>query len=166
MRMWRAIQRLPLVVPLVAGLVVAATVDAVLPERARVDTVMIKQVDESTPPSLAQRDAEQAIEDAIDVVEPVVDAAVARVVASPLAAQVAAEITQQLDKVAAGSGPSTRERCSNSVARCTLWVPNTTSTYGARSRMPSWSFWARQPLTTISMPGRRSFTDLSWPRVP
>ncbi len=110
MRMWRAIQRLPLVVPLVAGLVVAATVDAVLPERARVDTVMTKQVDESTPPSLAQRDAEQAIEDAIDVVEPVVDAAVARVVASPLAAQVAAEITQQLDKVAAGSGPSTRDR--------------------------------------------------------
>src|SRR3982751_5002314 len=32
--------------------------------------------------------------------------------------------------------------------------------------MPSWSFWARHPATTISSSGRRSFSDFRWPSVP
>ena len=64
------------------------------------------------------------------------------------------------------TGPGRAASWSSSAARCTLWVPSTTSTYGARSVTVSRSFWARQPATTICMPGWRSFTDLRWPRVP
>ena len=58
------------------------------------------------------------------------------------------------------TGPCSRDWCSRSTARCTLWVPKTTSTWPARSRMVSRSFWARQPPTTISRSGREAFTDL------
>ena len=61
-------------------------------------------------------------------------------------------------------GPSCAARVSNSAARCTLWVPNTTSTCGARARTRSWSFCARQPPTAICMSGRARLTPLSFPR--
>ena len=51
-------------------------------------------------------------------------------------------------------------------AQPTLWVPKTTSTQGAFLRMVSRSFWARQPPTAICMPGRRSLTGASRPRLP
>ena len=48
-----------------------------------------------------------------------------------------------------GAGPR-----DSSAARWTLWVPNTTSTCGARSWTRSRSFWARHPPTTICRSGR------------
>ena len=51
-------------------------------------------------------------------------------------------------------------RCNSSTARCTLWVPNTTSTWPARRWTSSRSFWARQPPTMISSSGRRSLLGL------
>ena len=47
-----------------------------------------------------------------------------------------------------------------------LWVPNTTSTHGARRAMPARSFCARQPPTAICMPGRAFLTGSRWPRLP
>ena len=46
-------------------------------------------------------------------------------------------------------GPRRRDSSISSALRCTLWVPSTTSTYGALARTRSRSFWARQPATTI-----------------
>ena len=66
-----------------------------------------------------------------------------------------------------GDGASRRLRsCSSSTARCTLWVPNTTSTWPARSRTRSRSFWARHPPTTICSSGRAALADFRWPSVP
>ena len=53
-----------------------------------------------------------------------------------------------------------------SAARCTLWVPSTTSTYDALERTRSRSFWARQPDTTIWRPSRSPFHVFSCPRLP
>lgn len=47
-----------------------------------------------------------------------------------------------------------------------LWVPNTTSTQGARRTMLSRSFWARQPPTAICISLWRDFTGASCPRLP
>ena len=49
-------------------------------------------------------------------------------------------------------------------ARPTLWVPKTAATWGARARIASRSFCARQPPTAIWRPGRRSASDFSCPR--
>ena len=48
---------------------------------------------------------------------------------------------------------SIRARSSSTGSEPMLWVPNTTSTQGARVRIASWSFCARQPPTAICMPG-------------
>jgi hypothetical protein len=47
-----------------------------------------------------------------------------------------------------------------------LWVPNTTSTHGARSTMVARSFWAMHPPTAICISGLRVFAGRSWPRLP
>ena len=47
-----------------------------------------------------------------------------------------------------------------------LWVPNTTSTQGARLVIAVRSIWARQPPTAICMPGVAFFTGSRWPRLP
>ena len=47
-----------------------------------------------------------------------------------------------------------------------LWVPNTTSTYGALSRMTDLSFWARQPPTAICIPSCSRLMLARCPRVP
>ena len=47
-----------------------------------------------------------------------------------------------------------------------LWVPNTASTHGALSTMPSRICWARHPPTAICIPGRPRLTAASWPRLP
>ena len=55
---------------------------------------------------------------------------------------------------------------SNAGKTSKLWVPNTASTQGARSTMPSRICWARHPPTAICMPGRSRFTEASCPRLP
>ena len=52
-------------------------------------------------------------------------------------------------------GPSAlcRARSSSTGSACTLCVPNTTSTHGARRTISARSFCARQPPTAICMPG-------------
>ena len=66
--------------------------------------------------------------------------------------------------------PRTEAMSSNSIARCTLCVPITTSTYGAFSRTTSLSFWAKQPATTIWRSRPRdlpaSFHGFNQPSVP
>ena len=62
--------------------------------------------------------------------------------------------------------PAASASCRSAAARCTLWVPSTTSTCGALAVTVSRSFWARHPATAICIPGLRSFSDLRWPRVP
>ncbi len=48
-----------------------------------------------------------------------------------------------------------RARSSSTGSEPMLWVPNTTSTQGARRVISPRSFWARQPPTAICMPGSR-----------
>ena len=60
----------------------------------------------------------------------------------------------------------TRARSSRTGSEPMLWVPNTTSTHGARSVITAWSFCARQPPTAICMPGWLFFTGSRWPRLP
>ena len=63
-------------------------------------------------------------------------------------------------------GPSVRERSSRS-SRCgSACVPTTTSTHGALRWISPWSFWARQPDTTIRRSGLASLSGLRWPRLP
>ena len=64
------------------------------------------------------------------------------------------------------TGPRRRAASSSSAARWTLWVPMTTSTWAARWRTTSRSFWARHPDTTIWRPSRSAFHVLRWPRLP
>ena len=64
------------------------------------------------------------------------------------------------------TGPAVPATDSSSAARCTLWVPITTSTWAARRRTSSRSFWARHPDTTIWRPSRRPFQVLRCPRLP
>jgi hypothetical protein len=64
------------------------------------------------------------------------------------------------------TGPVASASWSSSTARCTLWVPNTTSTWGARWRTASRSIWARHPDTMIRRSGRSSLSGLRAPRVP
>ena len=47
-----------------------------------------------------------------------------------------------------------------------LWVPNTTSTQGARATIVARSFWAMQPPTAICMSGFAVLAGRSWPRLP
>ncbi len=61
---------------------------------------------------------------------------------------------------------ATRARSSSAVSDPRLWVPKTTSTYGARRVISARSFWARQPPTAICMPGRAAFTGARWLRLP
>ena len=63
-------------------------------------------------------------------------------------------------------GPSATARWRRSTARPTLWVPNTTSTKGARAWMAAWSFCARQPATAICIPGLARLSAFSSPRWP
>src|SRR5215207_5935438 len=63
-------------------------------------------------------------------------------------------------------GPSSRDRSSSAGAWARLCVPNTTSTWPARSTMRSRSFCARQPPTAIWRSGRRSLRLFSRPRWP
>ena len=64
------------------------------------------------------------------------------------------------------TGPSNRARSSSAAAWARLWVPNTTSTWPARSTISSRSFWARQPPTAICRSGRSAFSALRRPRCP
>lgn len=99
-------QRLPLVVPLCAGLAVAAAVDALLPERAPVNTVMTTTVATSAIPS----DEEQAIADAVEAVEPVVSAAMQQVTDAPVTAAVAAQVERAVEVIRSNNGArSTRD---------------------------------------------------------
>ena len=59
-----------------------------------------------------------------------------------------------------------RARSSSTGSTSMLWVPNTTSTHGARLVISPRSFCARQPPTAICMPGRSDFACASWPRLP
>ncbi len=52
----------------------------------------------------------------------------------------------------------TRARSSSAGSDPMLFVPNTTSTHGARRVISPRSFCARQPPTAICMPGRLAFT--------
>ena len=52
----------------------------------------------------------------------------------------------------------TRARSSSAGSEPMLWVPNTTSTHGARRVISPRSFCARQPPTAICMPGRFALT--------
>ena len=60
----------------------------------------------------------------------------------------------------------TRERSSSVGSEPRLWVPNTTSTHGARRAISPRSFCARQPPTAICMPGLRSLAGRRCPRLP
>ena len=59
-----------------------------------------------------------------------------------------------------------RARSSRLGSEPTLWVPKTTSTQGARSRIVARSFCARQPPTAIWKPSCSRFTFARWPRLP
>ena len=59
-----------------------------------------------------------------------------------------------------------RARSSSTGRLARLWVPNTTSTQGARSNTRARSFCARQPPTAICMPGRAALTGARWLRLP
>ncbi len=61
---------------------------------------------------------------------------------------------------------STRDRSRSTGSDPMLWVPNTTSTQGARRVISPRSFWARHPPTAICMPGWASFTGRRCPRLP
>ncbi len=61
---------------------------------------------------------------------------------------------------------ATRARSSSTGREPMLWVPNTTSTYGARRVISPRSFWARQPPTAICMPGLAALTGARWLRLP
>ena len=63
-------------------------------------------------------------------------------------------------------GPRAGPARAASAACARLWVPNTTSTWPARSTISSRSFWARQPPTAIWRSGRSAFSALSRPRWP
>ena len=54
-----------------------------------------------------------------------------------------------------------RARSSSAGSAPMLWVPKTTSTQGARSRMTPRSFCAMQPPTAICIPGFAFFTGAS-----
>lgn len=90
-RLWRAVQRLPLIVPLAAGLAVAGAVDALLPERAPVHTVMTRTAVEPTDAPVEVADAAPA---AAPVEAAVVNPAAA---ADALADDVAAAIESVAD---------------------------------------------------------------------
>ena len=60
----------------------------------------------------------------------------------------------------------TRARSSSTGSAPRLWVPNTTSTHGARRTISCWSFWARQPPTAICIPGRAFLVGRRCPRLP
>ncbi len=62
------------------------------------------------------------------------------------------------------TGPHSSAWSSRSRTRCELWVPNTTSTHSARSRIVPRSFWAVQPPTTICIPGRSALSRFKFPR--
>ncbi len=68
--------------------------------------------------------------------------------------------------VTSTTGPVSAALRSRAGALAALWVPKTTSTWGARARMASPSSWARHPPTAICMPGRRSRSALRLPRCP
>jgi hypothetical protein len=57
-------------------------------------------------------------------------------------------------KNSACATPCSRARRSSTGRLCRLWVPNTTSTHGARSSTRPWSFCARQPPTAMVRPRR------------
>ena len=59
-----------------------------------------------------------------------------------------------------------RARSSSAGSDPMLWVPNTTSTQGARRVISPRSFCARQPPTAICMPGCAFLTGARWPRLP
>jgi hypothetical protein len=63
------------------------------------------------------------------------------------------------------TGPASA-RVSSLGKEARLWVPNTTSTWGARRWMLTPSFWARHPPTAMRRSGRTSLRALRWPRVP
>ena len=61
---------------------------------------------------------------------------------------------------------SIRARSSRTGSDPMLWVPNTTSTQGARRVTTARSFCARPPPTAIWMPGRLALTGGRWARLP
>jgi hypothetical protein len=59
-----------------------------------------------------------------------------------------------------------RARSSSTGSEPMLCVPNTTSTHGARLRMVSLSFCAKQPPTAICMPGCAFLAGSKLPKLP
>ena len=64
------------------------------------------------------------------------------------------------------ASPAIRARSSSTGSDPMLCVPKTTSTQGARFRIVSLSFWARQPPTAICIPGVAFLVGSRLPRLP
>ena len=67
--------------------------------------------------------------------------------------------TSSASRISTWLSRSIAARSSSTGSEPMLWVPKTTSTYGARSVMVARSFWARQPPTAICMVGFFALTD-------
>ena len=74
--------------------------------------------------------------------------------------------TSSDSRISTCASSCTRARSSSTGSDPMLWVPNTTSTHGARSVIVERSFCARQPPTAICMPGWAALTGARWPRLP
>ncbi len=74
--------------------------------------------------------------------------------------------TSSDSRISSCASPLCRARSSSAGSEPMLWVPNTTSTQGARSRMTDLSFWARQPPTAIWNPSRSRLRLARCPSVP
>ena len=74
--------------------------------------------------------------------------------------------TSRLSRISTWASSCTRARSSSTGSEPMLWVPKTTSTYGALRVIVSRSFCARQPPTAICMPGCSALTGARWLRLP
>ena len=74
--------------------------------------------------------------------------------------------TSSDSRISTCASSATRARSSSTGSEPMLWVPNTTSTYGALVVIVDRSFCARQPPTAICMPGLAALTGARWERLP
>ncbi len=74
--------------------------------------------------------------------------------------------TSSDSRISTCASSSTRARSSSTGSDPMLWVPNTTSTYGALAVIVERSFWARHPPTAICMAGLAALIGARCDRLP
>ena len=74
--------------------------------------------------------------------------------------------TSSDSRISTCASSCTRARSSSAGSEPMLWVPKTTSTYGALAVIVERSFCARHPPTAICMPGLAALIGARWDRLP